>query len=114
MTISSEEMFRYFISQIRQQNGVLVHFRIQNRKENIPGESIRPADPVVFDRIRIGFRRNSTEPDEIRVGSGRISIVFRRIPTKSGSESDEYRIGSDRNYFDPTGSDHPSVTWDIG
>ncbi len=25
-----------------------------------PGESIRPADPVVFDRIRIGFHRNPT------------------------------------------------------
>jgi hypothetical protein len=91
-----------------------------------PGESIRPADPVVFDRIssesdifhkkpigsdrvfvgfRPGFRRNSTEPDEIRVGSGRISIMFRRIPTKSGPEFDKNSVGSDRNFFDPTGSD---------
>jgi hypothetical protein len=75
------------------------------------GESIRPADSVVFDRISsesdifhkkpigsdrvfvgfqsVGFRRNSTEPDEIRVGSGRISIVFRRIPTKTLSDSME-------------------------
>jgi len=64
----------------------------------------------------IGFHRNPTEPHEIRVGSGRIWGVFRRIPTKSGSESDwkesdKKSVGSDRNYFKPTGSDHPSVTW---
>jgi hypothetical protein len=38
--------------------------------------------------------------------------VFRRIPTKSASESDKNSVGSDRNYFDPTGSDPPSVTWE--
>jgi hypothetical protein len=78
--------------------------------------------PIGSNRVFVGFlsvgfrpefRRNLTETDEIRVGSGRISIVFRRIPTKSGSESDKNSVGSDRNYFDPTGSDHPSVTWGI-
>jgi hypothetical protein len=71
--------------------------------------------PIGSDRVfvgflsvgfRRGFRRNLTEPDEIRVGSGRISIVFRRIPTKSASESD--RKESDKN---SVGSDLPSVTW---
>jgi hypothetical protein len=38
--------------------------------------------------------------------------VFRRIPTKSDrKEFDKNSVGSDRNYFDPTGSDHPSITW---
>jgi hypothetical protein len=41
--------------------------------------------------IRLGFRRNSSESDEIWVG-------FRWIPTKSGSDSDEIRLGSDRIY----------------
>ncbi len=64
---------------------------------------------IGFDRVFVGFlsvgfrprfRRNSTEPDEIRVGSGRISIVFRRIPgriwsnfNRVPSNSDEIRIG---------------------
>ncbi len=25
-----------------------------------PGEVIRPVDPIVFDRIRVGFHRNPT------------------------------------------------------
>jgi hypothetical protein len=33
----------------------------------------RRSNPIVFNRIRVGFYRNFTESDEIRVGSGRIS-----------------------------------------
>jgi hypothetical protein len=79
-----------------------------------PGDPIRLVDPIVFGRIssesdifhkkpigfdrvfvgflsvgiRSGFRRNVTETQWNPVGSGRISLYFRRIPTKSGSDSD--------------------------
>ena len=73
--------------------------------------------------IRLGFRRNSSESDEVRVGSGQISsgsVEFRRnpsrIPTERNptttlsdpigflwkmSDSDEIRCGSDRKRSDP-------------
>jgi hypothetical protein len=53
-----------------------IHHRLfdgENSPINSPGEPIRSVDPIVFNRIRVGFHRNSTESDEIMVGSGRIS-----------------------------------------
>ena len=59
--------------------------------------------------IRHGFCRNSSESDEIHVGSGQIFMGFRRIPTKSVSdsdwkESDNNPIGSDRFLREDVGS----------
>ena len=39
--------------------------------------------------IQLGFRRNSTEPDEIRIGSGQIlsdAVQFRRNPSRIPTE----------------------------
>jgi len=75
------------------------------------GESIRPADPVVFDRIRIGFHRNPTffikKTDRIRQTFCR--VPFSRIPTRISSEFDGTRwnpgrIWSDFNHV-PSNSD---------
>jgi hypothetical protein len=62
------------------------------------GESIRPADPIVFDRIRIGFHRNPTffiktrsDPTEFLSGSYRSDLV------EFQSCSVEFRRNPDRN-----------------
>jgi hypothetical protein len=67
------------------------------------------------------FIKNRSDPtgflsDSFRSESGPDFIVFRRIPIKSGPDSnrkksDKIPVGSDRNYSDPTGSDPPSLTW---
>jgi hypothetical protein len=76
-----------------------------------PGESIRPADPVVFDRIRIGFHRNPTffikkrsDPTEFLSDSDPDFVGIRRNPMKSGSDlvgfqsySVEFRRNPGRN-----------------
>jgi len=82
----------------------------------IPGESIRPADPVVFDRIRIGFHRNPTffiknRSDRTEFLSNSLQsdsdpdfVGIRGNPMKSGSDlvefqscSVEFRQNSGRN-----------------
>ncbi len=86
-------------------------YHSQNRTN--PGESIRPADPVVFDRI-------SSEFDGTRWNPGRIWSDFNHVPSNSDKIRDGIRlkgirqnsVGFDRNFFDPTGSDPPSVTWE--
>ena len=90
-----------------------------------PGDSIRPMDTIVFDRICVGFHRNPTSfikyrsdstrfvsdshrsesgPDfigirrnsyKIRDGSGRMSTRSVQIPMKSGPDSDRWE--SDKN-----------------
>ena len=81
-----------------------------------PGESIRPVDPVVFDRIRIGFHRNPTffiknqsDPteflsDSFLSDSDPDFVGIRRNPMKSGSDlvgfrscSVEFRRNPGRN-----------------
>ncbi len=52
---------------------------------NDPGESIRPADPVVFNRTRIGFHRNPT-----------FFIKNRSDPTEFLSDS--FRSDSDADF----------------
>jgi hypothetical protein len=47
-------------------------------------------------RVRSDPHRISSEPD-----------IFHKKPIGSDKNS----VGSDRNFFDPTGSDSPSVTW---
>jgi hypothetical protein len=95
-------MFRFNIKTLvyipRRVNPTCRSGRFRSDPHRISSESdIFHKKPIGSDRVfvgspsvgfRPGFRRNSTEPDEIRVGSGRISIMFRRIPTKSGLESD--------------------------
>ncbi len=60
-----------------------------------PGESIRPADPIVFDRIRIAFHRNPTlnrsDPaeflsDSFQSDSDADFVGIQRNPMKSGSD----------------------------
>jgi hypothetical protein len=64
----------------------------KKQTKNIPGESIRPADPVVFDRIPFSRipTRISSELDQIRVGFQSCSVEFRqnpgRYPTKTLSD----------------------------
>jgi hypothetical protein len=91
-----------------------------------PGDPIRPVDPIVFDRIGVGFHRkptsfikNRSDPtgflsDSYRSGSGpdfvgirrttmksdQIWPRFHRIPSNSGPDSDRWE--SDKN---PVGSD---------
>ena len=53
----------------------------------IPGDSIRPVDPIVSDRIRVGFYRNPTF--SIKSRSDLIAcrrIPFSRNPTRISSE----------------------------
>ncbi len=90
-------------------------------KSNYPGQVIRPVDPIVFDRIRVGFHRNPTSfiknrsdptrflSDSFRSESGpdfigiqrnpmksyQIRPGFHRVPSNSGPDSD--RKESDKN-----------------
>jgi hypothetical protein len=34
--------------------------KLSTKLVNFPGQVIRPVDPIVFDRIRVGFHRNLT------------------------------------------------------
>ncbi len=66
-----------------------------------PGESIRPADPVVFDRIRIGFHRNQTffiknRSDPTKTLSDPIEIIsIRRDPITPQSHGEQFH---DKDY----------------
>jgi hypothetical protein len=63
----------------------------QETYEYIPGQAIRPVDPIVFDRIRVGFHQNPTSFIKSRSGPTRfLSDSFR-------SESGPDFIGIQRN-----------------
>jgi hypothetical protein len=89
---------------------------IYNACDIYPGESIRPADPVVFDRIRIGFHwnptffiKNRSDPTEFLSDSLQSDfdpdfVGIRRNPMKFGSDlvgfqscSIEFRQNPGRN-----------------
>jgi len=94
----------------------IIYWSLSDIKLTFPGESIRPADPVVFDRIRIGFHRNPTffiknrsDPteflsDSYRSDSDPYFVGIWRNRMKSGSDlvefqscSVEFRRNPDRN-----------------
>jgi hypothetical protein len=68
---------------------------------NFPGDSIRPVDPVVFDRIRVGFHRNPTSfiktlSDPIGFLSDSHRSDFHRAPSNSDEIQDGIRRTQDR------------------
>jgi len=67
-----------------------------NTSGGLPGQAIRPVDPIVFDRIRVGFHRNPTTFMKNR------SDPTRFLPDSFRSE-----------YSDPTESNPLSMTWDF-
>ena len=96
---------------IRTENGPYIHCI-----QPYPGDSIRPVDPIVFDRIRVGFHRNPTSfiknrsdptgflSDSFRSESGLDFVGIRRNPMKTrpdptgfSSCSVEFRRNPGRN-----------------
>ena len=82
-------------------------------------------DQIIQQCVKWEFNEESVEVltsrSPRRVNPTCRSGRFRSDPHQISSESDIFHkkpigsdrvfVGSDRNYFDPTGSDHPSVTW---
>ena len=55
----------------------------ENQQNQHPGDSIRPVNPIVSDRIRVGLCRNPTSSIKNRSDPmGLLSILFSRNPTR--------------------------------
>ena len=66
--------------------------------QHVPGDSIRPVYPIVFDRIRVGFQRNPTSSIKIRSDPmGSLSILFSRNPAWISSEFNGIRSSLTRS-----------------
>jgi hypothetical protein len=88
-----------------------------------PEDPIRSVDPIVFNRIRVGFHRKSTSfiknrsdptwflSDSYRSESGPDFIGIWRNPMRSGPDSD--RQESDTDYSNPIASDPPWISWEV-
>jgi hypothetical protein len=71
--------------------------KTEREKENDPEDSIRPVDPIVFDRTRVGFHRNPT------------SSIKNRSDI-AGLLSDPIRISADSVQFRPNPDRNPTKT----
>ena len=110
------------------------HAKDYDKFEDIPGDSIRPVNPILSDRIRVGFHRNPTSSlknrsdpmgllsDSFQSESDTDFVGIRRNPTKFMSDlvrflwdSDEFRqnpcrIPTEKNPT-TTPSDPTPIIW---